>query len=448
MLTHGYFIAMLERMRGISLKSLSMLQNRIGRKKLWTRLHRSSWPLVFRLAALYRWLFLKRVTIITVVGSLGKTTTVHAIRHVINLPSPSAAGNIGTYLAKQLLLTRPGTGVMVMEAGVDQPGLMAKYSRMIRPDIVVVTSIASEHNRSFKTLECTRWEKSRILADLSPHCLALLNRDDPHVRWMSGETRARTLTFGFDSASDFRAEDLTSEGLAGTGFTISCRGRKWQVRTGLIGTHMVYPALAAFIIGVELKVPPEVILQRLHSLRPAPLRLDPQRLANGAVLLRDEFKAAEESIASGIDTLAGIPAARRIVVIGEVSEPSGSVGPIYRRLGEKMGAIADRVIVVGDNFQRYSAGANRIGVEKGVFVNAGKGWQKAVKLLQAELREGDVVLIKGRDTQRLDRIALALQGVPVSCELIMCQAVRRCASCPQLHVVRRIEGQRHRRDSI
>ncbi len=64
-------------------------------------------------------------------------------------------------------------------------------------------------------------------------------------------------------------------------------------------------------------------------------------------------------------------------------------------------------------------------------VNAGKSIDTAVDALRRQLQPGDVVLIKGRNTQRLERISLALMGRTVNCKLVFCNAMgMRCERCP------------------
>ena len=119
--------------------------------------------------------------------------------------------------------------------------------------------------------------------------------------------------------------------------------------------------------------------------------------------------------------------------MGEVSEPPGSQGPIYRELGRRIAAVADYVIFVGGNFQRYAAGARQGGLPKSALFNAKGSVLKAAEYLQNELRAGDIVLIKGRDTQQLERVALVLTGHNVRCDIAFCdvRAVT-CENCPML----------------
>ena len=122
--------------------------------------------------------------------------------------------------------------------------------------------------------------------------------------------------------------------------------------------------------------------------------------------------------------LAEVPG-RRIVVIGSVSEPPGSQGPIYRRLGARLAAMDARVIVSSTEFQRYAAGAAAAGMPRDALVDAGRDVRGAVEAVRADLGPGDVVLVKGRDTERLDRVGLALQGREVRCDDRVLRPARR-----------------------
>ena len=156
-------------------------------------------------------------------------------------------------------------------------------------------------------------------------------------------------------------------------------------------------------------------------------------LPNGAVLLCDYFKSSLETIETAIDTLAEVPARRRILVLGDVSEPPGSQGEIYRGLGARFGKFADKAILLTHSFQRYKAGAVRAGMDKDKLIDAKQLFPRAVAELEGDLGPGDVVLIKGRAEQRLDRVALALQGKRVGCTILHCNMKqKRCVNCEKL----------------
>ena len=121
---------------------------------------------------------------IAVVGSFGKGSTAAAIASALGLPGPPPQRNTTSRVALSLLGNRPGRRHAVIEAGAARRGQMRLYPPMLRPDVVVVTTIGSEHHRSLGTLDEAAQEKARMLRGLSRSGIAVLNADDPRVaRW-------------------------------------------------------------------------------------------------------------------------------------------------------------------------------------------------------------------------------------------------------------------------
>ena len=406
----------------------------IGRKQFLSHGYYYVWPLLRRVATLYRQTLVRKTRVVTVVGSFGKTTTARAVIAALGgkVP-PDIRPNAWNFVAHRVLGIRPHDFHTVIEVGIDGRGQMEAYARMIRPNVTIVTSIGSEHNRSLETLKVTRAEKSEMVRLLPKSGTAALNADDPNVRWMEERTCARVITFGFDEMSDIRASDVALDWPHGTRFKLHTDSRTRNLRMKLIGRHMVYPILAAVAVALSEGFKLDQILPALEALSPTPGRLQPVRLRSGAYVLRDDYKSSLETIETALDVLSQIPAKRRIVVFGEVSEPPGSQGPIYRSIGKRIAKIASRAIFLGGNFQRYATGATRGGLPRQALFNAHRSVLKAIEELRYDLGPGDVALIKGRDTQRLDRVTLALMGRTVRCDISFCNATLvRCEECPML----------------
>ena len=413
-----------------------LLKNPVGRRELLLGQLHNFWPLLKLLATGYRRSLLRKTKVIAVVGSLGKSTTTRAVNASLERPVPLVPpGNAWNSLALALLSTRPTTPHLAVEVGISHPGWMRQYARMVRPDIAIVTSIASEHHTSLGPLSGIREEKADMVRCLGADGLAVLNGDDPNVLWMAGETRAKVVTCGFGPDNDVRAFDLETVWPRGSRFRVEVQGRTYILETRLVGRHMVYPALAAIAAGLAVGRSMEAMAAGLAELPPTPGRLEPVELENGAIILRDTFKSTLESIFAGLETLGAIPARRRIAVLGEVEVGPGSMGPLYRQLGEMAMKMADRTIVLGGNrnARPFRAGAAAAGTAEGALEIAGRDWHEVGKMLAKDLGPGDVVLIKGRRTQRLDRMVLVLQGRKVGCRLLKCKcSVRICDICPML----------------
>jgi UDP-N-acetylmuramoyl-tripeptide--D-alanyl-D-alanine ligase len=420
------------------MKLIALLKTPAGRIQLLYRFFLMSWPIFSYTMSLYRKTILRKTKIVVAVGSFGKTTTTRAVGVALKSKVYGFNQRDPWRFASRTFL-RPWVfdPYIVLEVRIISKNEMADYARILRPDIVIVTSIGSEHNRSLETLEVTRSEKAEMLRVLPESAIALLNGDDPNVLWMKSQTCARVITFGMNEINDVRASDIRLDWPEGTRFTLHLDGKAHDMKVRLVGRHMVYPVLAAAALAHAEGFHTDHFLQSLEELTPTPGRIQPVHLENGAIILRDEFKSSLETIETALDVLSEIPAERKIVVLGEVSEPPGSQGPIYRKLGERIAKIAGHVIIIGKKrgFENYRSGASRIsGVSGTLFTYAGKDVLDAVGILQNILAPGDVVLTKGRGNQRLERIALALTGRTVRCNISSCGAWVRCESCPMLEL--------------
>jgi UDP-N-acetylmuramoyl-tripeptide--D-alanyl-D-alanine ligase len=411
----------------------ALLRSYTGRRELLNEATLRLWPALAPLVLGYRSTVLSRTPVVAVVGSQGKSTTVHALHAALGLePHPLMDYNAGAEVALNVFRARPWQPAVVLEIGIGAPDQMAGYSAHVRPDFAVVTSIGTEHHNSLGEKESIRSEKARILERIPSSGAVFLNADDEHVLWMGRKTIAERVTFGFSDAAQVRATNVRPRWPEGMSFTLVLDGQERETRTRFMSSDLVRAFLAAVAVANRLGMHVDDVLGRLERLPPMPMRLEPRRLDSGAWLLRDEYKSSLETIDSALGVIESLDVSGRLfVVLGEVSEPPGSQGPIYRRLGERIAGFAHAAVFVGGNFQRYAAGARRAGMPDERLIDAGRSWEAVVEYLQRTLRPGDVVLVKGRDTQRLDRVSLALLGRDVRCRRTTCELAG-CERCPML----------------
>lgn len=407
-----------------------------GRQQLFLGQFHNLWPVLRSTAALYRRSLLRKTRIVAVIGSLGKSTTMRAVRSVLGLhtgrvpPTNSWSG-----LAVAVLGIRPGDTHGVLEVGIARKGTMTTYARMIRPDIAVVTSIAGEHLYSLKTFAGARHEKAELVRSLPPSGYAVLNGDDPNVRWMASQTSARVLFYGFREENNIRILEYDPVWPEGNRLRFLANGLSQEVQTRLFGRHMVYPVLAAAAVGLVEGRNLDHIASALSALQPTAGRLEIEHLDNNVLLLKDDFKSTLETIHSAIATLADFQLKGVKVILGEVTTPPKNLGQIHRNIGRLLAHQASKVIIVGKSktFKEIRSGAKSAGTAGDNFAHAGNYWMKAYHLMKNDLLEGDIVLIKGRRTQRLDRITLFMQGRPVRCQITECTySVKTCFRCKML----------------
>ena len=121
----------------------------------WVTRHRAGWG--------------SRTRVVAVVGSFGKTTTTSVVMAALGARRHQGVNaNSGASIPWAILRTRPWHWHAVLEVGIRRQGQMAQRARIVQPNVVVVTGIGSEHNRSLRTLEVTRHEKAEMIRPLPP----------------------------------------------------------------------------------------------------------------------------------------------------------------------------------------------------------------------------------------------------------------------------------------
>ncbi len=406
-----------------------------GRTKLRLGLQFKLWPLARAAASRYRRLALNNTRLIAVTGSFGKSTTTKAVAAALGNCPHAIEFNHTSFLASRLLCIAPGSARAVLEVGLCRgPGYMAQQAAMLRPQLTVVTSIGGEHNTAFATLYETREEKAEMVRILPADGLAVLNGDDPHVRWMASQSAADKVFYGFAPGNQIRANNVRLQWPAGTRFSLHTPQGSREVLVKLLGRHSLYSVLAAVAVGLAEGRELDEMLPALEALEPLPGRMQPVRLPSGAWLLRDDYKSPRETIETCLDFLAQVPAERRIVVMGNISEVQGKSRPQYRALGLKTGSFASRVLFYGDgNYSSFKSGLRLGGMDMEGFTFCHRDIGRVIDILRQEARPGDLILLKGRGNQRLQRAALALMGRQVRCDMKECYAHKfTCDKCPRL----------------
>jgi UDP-N-acetylmuramoyl-tripeptide--D-alanyl-D-alanine ligase len=415
-------------------ESLHLLRSTSGRLELRRRYTWRFWPALAYVARIYRRTAIRKVRVVAVIGSVGKTTTMRTVSAALARPvRRQAVLNVGSHAGagRALLSVRPLHRHAVVEAAIGSKGEMRTLARTIRPNVVVVTAIASDHWQSFGTREGTRDEKADMLRPLAPTDLVVANADDEHVRWMTTQTRARVVLAGEAPDAEVRATDVTLDWPHGMRFNVEVDGQVRPATTKMVGRHMVFGALAAIAVGYLEGVALEEAIRRVAAVEPTPGRMQTMALTNGGYALRDEFKSSDDSYEVALATLAQIPAGRRLAVIGEITEETGP--DAYRNVG-RQAAFLDRILFVGSrkHLQGFRSGARAGGMDV-TRIEHSASVHAALDALRGDVGPTDVVFIKGRWQQRLGRVGLALAGRGVQCRVDPCPFKRMvCDTCPFL----------------
>lgn len=391
-------------------------------------------PLLAILAYLWRRV-LTGTTFVAVTGSLGKTTAKECLAAALATAAPTVRSrgnqNNGALLWRNVLRVRPWHRFAVLEIGVEAPGRMAAAAAIVRPDVAVVLNVARTHSGGFRDVEEHAAEKEVLVRALSSDGIAVLNVDDARVAAMAARAHCRVVRFGALASADVRVEETDARWPGRLRLrAVTPAGERVEVHTRLVGEHWRTSVAGALAAAWVLEVPAAAAAAAFAGVETVPGRLQPVRLPSGAIFLRDEYNGSVDTAVAAFEVLRTARAERRVLVVTDLSDIEGHVRHRRRFVADAAARVADALVVVG---QSAEVGRRRA-IEAGMRaedVHAFISLEEAARFLGSELRDGDVVLLKGRTTDHAARLALAQLG-PVRCWVPHCTPRRWCESCWRL----------------
>ena len=355
--------------------------------------------------------------LVGITGSTGKTTTKEAIAHVLShrFRVLKSEGNFNNHFGLPLMLLKlePDHDIAVIEMGMSHTGEIAALARIAQPEIGVVTNVAPVHLEFFDSLAGIARAKYELVQSLPARGTAILNVDDEHVSQFSRDFHGKVVSYGVTHPADVRAENIEARGDLGSTFEVVVGGCRKSVVLPLIGTHNVYNALAAVAVGLDRGMSLEQIVEALASLLPADKRGQVVQLGNIKVI-NDCYNSNPKALDAMVDTLAAVPAKRRIVVAGEMLE----LGPTGEELHQQCGRyMADKQIDVLLGVRGLAEKMVDAAKAQGVAGHFVATPEQAGDWLARETRDGDVVLLKASRGVKLESALerwMAQRGSPAT----------------------------------
>ncbi|GGF15319.1 UDP-N-acetylmuramoyl-tripeptide--D-alanyl-D-alanine ligase [Youhaiella tibetensis] len=348
--------------------------------------------------------------IVAVTGSAGKTTTKEAIRTVLGAAAPThfSIKSFNNHWGVPLMLARMPREAQfgVFELGMNHAGEISPLTRLVRPHVAVVTTVAAAHLEFFDSIEGIARAKAEIFEGLEPGGVAVINADHDHAGLLVEMARAsgagKVVTYGFAEGADWRIERaeaadghmhaVVRHGGATIPLSIKAQGR-----------HMVANAVAALVVAEEFGVNRDAAVSALAQFGAPEGRGETSRLgppAKPLLLIDESYNANSASMAAAMDVFAGqsaAPGGRKVLVLGDMLE-LGEKGPaLHAALKDAVLASgADAVYLVGSSMAALADALGPQAVTDHKFTT-----DEIAQSVLAGLAYGDAVMVKGSNGVRL-----------------------------------------------
>ena len=323
---------------------------------------------------------------------------------------------------------------LVLEMGADHPGDI-KYLVKIAPcKIGIITAIGSlgpVHLEFFKNVDQLIDEKSNIVKHLSRDGIAVLNRDDAHVYPLKRKTHAKIVSFGFVEQAGIRASDVTiadhiemegTKPTSGVRFKLHYKGSVIPVfLPQVLGRHQIYSALCAAAVGTIYDINLSDITEALGRYIPPPGRM---RLISGikrTAIIDDSYNSSPVATIAALKTLETLhveEGKRKYAVLGDMEELGIYTEEGHEKVGQYVARVADILVTIGEKGKiiAETAKKNHMSGDR-VFEFADSN--RAGRFIQERIKEGDLILVKGSQSSRTEKVVKELMAEPMKAKELL-----------------------------
>ena len=354
-----------------------------------------------------------KASVVAITGSNGKTTTRKLTVEVLTrqFNTLATAGNFNNQIGLPLTLLglSPDHQWAVVELGTNNPGEIARLTKICSPDIGVITNIGPAHLEGLGSLDGVMREKGDLIKGLGRDGKAVLNADDPRVLQLARETKNEVLLYGRSPDAAIRAQEV-KEGKETISFLLIFGQESIAVRLNSPGRFMISNALAAAAVGYLLGISAATVKKGIETFTPEAGRMNIFHLPNGVHMIDDCYNANPDSMKAALAALSRMAAAgRRIFVAGDMLE----LGTQAPQLHNEIGALAahsgiSRLYARGEFADRVASGARDEGLPAANTITGSRA--EIIEDLTAWLQPGDWVLVKGSRGMAMEKVVQGLKA--------------------------------------
>ncbi len=342
-----------------------------------------------------------------ITGSVGKTSTKEMIAAVLEQRYfvLKTAGNFNNEVGVPLTVfnMRKEHDIAVLEMGISDFGEMDRLSKIVRPDVCVMTNIGQCHLETLGSLEGVLKAKSEIFHYMNRQGDVCLNGDDPQLRTIREVNGRVPVYFGKGAENNIFATDVVSHGLEGSSCIIHTEAGTFAVTIPLPGVHMVDNALAATAVGLIFSLTAEEIKQGIESVKSLSGRSNLIR-TKSYLLVDDCYNANPKAMRAAIDLLSQANG-RKVAILGDMFELGEDSDALHEKVGRYAAQKGIHLLLCAGKQARhlYEAAAPLLCGNEIHYYETREALLNALRT-EPLLCPGDTILIKASHGMGFDRI--------------------------------------------
>lgn len=355
-----------------------------------------------------------KLPLVGITGSVGKTTTREMVAaalsagfRVYRTPGNSNS-QVGVPITLSEITAQDEIGVL--ELGMSMPGELTVIARIAQVDMAVITNVGVTHIEQLGSQEAIYREKMTIQDGLKDGGVLFLNGDDEMLKHSTAKAGCRTVYYGTEENSSYRAEDIRIENGYPV-FTAVCGEKRLPVHLHIMGRHNVQNAMVALAVADEYGVPLEKAVEKLEEFTGFKNRQQMYE-RDGVTIIDDTYNASPVSMKAGLEVLGSMKnPGRKIAVLADMKELGADAPEFHREIGVWMaGQPVDMLITLGELALEIGEGLREAGADCKCIHFEEKDRDGLYKALAGVLQPGDCVLLKGSNSMKLGEIAARLIG--------------------------------------
>lgn len=323
--------------------------------------------------------------------------------------------------------------ILILEMGADRPGDIRYLTDLAPCKVGVVTAVGPTHVEFFKTVAKVVREKQIIVTHLKRDGVAILNADDELVLPMRTRTEAEVISFGISQKADLKALELKVIQEMEKGF-LTTEGINFKMQYGgsvvpvflaeVVGRQHIYAALAATAVGLSYGLNLVEIAERLRFYQAPPSRMHLVPGIKFTTIIDDTYNSSPLAAKMALEILSEIQVmegAKRIAVLGDMLELGGYTEEAHRQIGKKVAELKiDFLLTVGERAKFMADEALKSGLNENQIVKFAQS-EEAGRFLQEKIQSGDLILIKGSQGVRMEKIVKEIMANPLEAEKLVCR---------------------------